>query len=595
MPRPFMWPLLSIISLAATFCHGGNPDETARVAISGRVVDKQSRGVPGAQVRGLAYTDVTEATTDDDGRFVLNVVEQRVTQLAIIADDARGDRLGIYKAPWDDPPTAKTPIEILLVACQRLPVEVTDSTGGPAEGVRVGAVISYAPLVSITTDAAGAGVLRLPTTAEIQKLYAMKRGVGFDYRVVKTPRDDAYQPEWLSELPIRFELGDSQTVQIQLVDTEENPITGTEVYLWLLTKPGEPDSFNLWYTPTEFHATTDDTGFAEFRGVPDWNVHPLVFWPNSNQYVHERIEFDPQEHPDGRLTVRLDRLVPVTGRVRFADGRPAPDINVSVAGSDSKSGSLRKDVRTDGEGNFDIRVAPDQRYMLVVQDQRWAAPAIDGLVVRSDEPVEGLEFELRPSTRVHGRVTVGPDEKPVAGQRMGLLQEGCNRNGYRRATTDAGGRYEFSVGPGKFRLSGPSQLKSETFEVVHQSELVFNFAMPRPERGPFAGRVVTGNPPRPVAGAIIDGESMVWVLGNLRLRADSQGRFAGERPLHIMVLRAMSHDGQLGGIIQIGPDQAEATIPIGPLASATARLIDARTGDPLPNTKVQWAHDIDRV
>ncbi|MFV2070025.1 MAG: carboxypeptidase-like regulatory domain-containing protein, partial [Pirellulales bacterium] len=562
---------LAIVALTAAVGQGGDLAEAACVAISGRVVDGQSRGVPGVQVRGLAYTDVTEATTDDDGRFVLNVVEQRVTQLVIIAADAQGDRLGTYMAPWKNPLTAKTPIEIPLVACRRLPVAVTDAAGKPAPGVRVGAVIFNAPLVSVITDAAGAGVLKLPAGAEIQQLYATKRGVGFDYRVVKTPRDESYQAEWFNEPPIRFQLASSQIVRIQLVDTAEHPITGTEVYLWLLNKPDEPDSFNLTFTPTEFRATTDDTGVAEFRGVPDWNVYPLIFRPTNDQYVDERIEFDPREHPDGRLTVKLDRLVPMTGRVRFADGRPAPSIKVNVAGSGYKTDGFREDATTDGRGDFHLRVAPDLLYMLVVQDDRWAAAAIDGLVVRPGVPVEGLEFELRRSARVHGRVTVGPDEKPVAGQQVALRQkgrdlhnlegaklpnpDGSNRwvqpSVYRRAITDEEGRYQFSVGPGKFTLSGPSQLKAERFEVVDQSELVFNFAAPRPEKGPFAGQVVTGDPPRPVAEAIIEGKYRAFVGRDLRLRADTQGRFAGERLLHITVLRAMSHDGRLAGIVQI--------------------------------------------
>ncbi|GAG32955.1 unnamed protein product, partial [marine sediment metagenome] len=251
------------------------------------------------------------ATTDHDGLFILNVVEERVRQLAIIADDAQGDRLGTYKVKRDDPPTAETSIKISLAPCQRLPVEVTDAAGKPAPEVQVGAIISYAPLVSVVTDGAGKAVLRLPIETEIQSLYATKPGVGFDYRVVKTLRDEAHQVKWLNNPPIRFQLAESQTVLIRLVDVDENPIIGTDVYLWLLNKPGEPASFNLSFTPTVFRATTNDTGVADFRGVPNWSVHPLTFWPTNDQYVHERIRFDPQEHPDGRLTVELDRLVPV--------------------------------------------------------------------------------------------------------------------------------------------------------------------------------------------------------------------------------------------------------------------------------------------
>ena len=186
MPRPCTWSLLTMVSLAATLCHGEPPADTDRVRISGQVIDEQSHGVAGVKIHGITYTDITEATTDDDGHFILNVIEERVRQLAIIADDAEAGRIGTYKAQGDDPPNADTSIKILLVACERLPVEVTDANGDPAPGVQVGALINYASFMSVNTDAAGKAVLRLPTDAELQSLYAVKHGVGFDYKVVKT-------------------------------------------------------------------------------------------------------------------------------------------------------------------------------------------------------------------------------------------------------------------------------------------------------------------------------------------------------------------------------------------------------------------------
>jgi hypothetical protein len=607
--------LLSIISLGAVFCHAEAPTKVARVAISGRVVDEQSRGVRDVAVRGVAYTDVTEATTSIDGRFVLNVIQERVNQLAIIAEDPQGDRLGTYKTKPDDPGNAETSIKIQLAACRRLPVQVLDAKGKPAAGVRVGALIYYAPLVSTLTDADGNGVLKLPTDAEVQTLYATKPGEGFDYRVVKTPRDEAHKAEWLSKPPVRFQLADSQTVQIRLTDANNSPIAGTEVYLWLLNKPGEPDSFNVGYTPTEFRVATNEVGVAEFRGVPNWKVHPLTFWPSNDGYVRDRIEFDPQKSPDGRLTVKLNLLVPVTGRVRFADGRPAPGIHVDVAGAGYQPDGFHEIVTTDDDGKFSVRVPPDLLYMFAIRDEQWAAPAADGLIVRPNESVGALEFELRRATRVHGQVTVGSDEKPVAGQQMMLRHDGRdlhnladvglpNPGGNNRwvqphivhwVTTDKEGRYEFFSGPGKFVLSGPSQVKAEQFEVVDESELLFNFTAPRAETGPIAGRVVTGDPPRPVAGAIIEGKYRANVgRGDMRLRADEQGRFKGERLLHATVLRAMSQNGELSGIIQIGPDEQHTTIWIGPHAAAQARLIDSETREPLGNTKVQWGRRVHR-
>ena len=113
MRRSFTWlSCFLIASLVVTLCHGEQGTGTNRIAISGQAVDEQSRGVAGVRIRGVAHTDITESTTDKDGKFVLNVLEERVRQLSIIADDTQSDRQGTYKAQWSDPPGAETTIRI---------------------------------------------------------------------------------------------------------------------------------------------------------------------------------------------------------------------------------------------------------------------------------------------------------------------------------------------------------------------------------------------------------------------------------------------------------------------------------------------------
>ncbi len=612
--RALVTLLLAIFAWCAVDCRADTPSEPERILLHGTVVDEESRTVAGASVRGHAYTDKTEATTDSLGRFELNVLKKRVGQLAALAIDAQGERIGTYRAKWSDPPATENPLTIQLSPSRRIPVEVTDAQGAPAAKVTVGAVIHFASMASAVTDGDGKCELVLPTGTELQSLYASKCGEGFDYRVVHTARDPSYEADWLGDVPVRFSLAKSQTVEIRLVDEDERPIPQTELYLWLLNKPGEPDSFNLSFTPEEFQATTDESGLATLRGVPEWNIHPLTFWPRHNQYVRERIEFDPQEHPDGRVTATLQQFVPLSGRVRFADGRAAADINVVVAGDGYRVDGFYQVVTTDHEGHFDINVTPDLLYMVAVRDQQWAAPAIDGLIVRPGTPVDGLDFELRPATRVHGRVTLGQAQKPVPGQQMDLRHSGRDLHHLdggklpnpnhsnlwvqpsmqQQATTDEEGRFEFFVGPGEYSLGGPSQAKPKKFEIINEPEFVFDFSLPRPETGPFAGLVVTGNPPQPVDGAIIVGKyrSQRYSGRDLRLKADEQGRFAGERALHTTVLRATSHDGKLSGIIEIGPEDEKATIPIGPVAAASARIVDAVTGEALADTKVWWGRRV---
>src|SRR5690606_39106054 len=111
-------------------------------------------------------------------------------------------------------------------------------------------------------------------------------------------------------------------------------------------------------------------------------------------------------------------------------------------------------------------------------------------------------------------------------------------------------------------------------------------------RGPFSGMVVTGDPARPVPNVTIDGIYRAHVGRDFRAKTDTEGRFSDERALHRVVLRAKSEDGKLAGIIEVGPDDPDVTIPIAPLGSVKGRLIDANTGAALAETKIQWGRRV---
>jgi hypothetical protein len=96
-----------------------------------------------------------------------------------------------------------------------------------------------------------------------------------------------------------------------------------------------------------------------------------------------------------------------------------------------------------------------------------------------------------------------------------------------------------------------------------------------PEKGRLVGRVVTGTPAKPVAGA------QVWGIyrhprGGLDLKAktDKDGNFTVERKLCKTVLYARSADNRLAGIVEITAGAPTVTIPIHPVGSARGRLVD---------------------
>ena len=58
------------------------------------------------------------------------------------------------------------------------------------------------------------------------------------------------------------------------------------------------------------------------------------------------------------------------------------------------------------------------------------------------------------------------------------------------SSTDAAGHYSIRVGPGTYTLMGPPRTEDEKITIKDETELVRDFRMPRPEKGPFTGRVV---------------------------------------------------------------------------------------------------------
>jgi hypothetical protein len=160
---------------------------------------------------------------------------------------------------------------------------------------------------------------------------------------------------------------------------------------------------------------------------------------------------------------------------------------------------------------------------------------------------------------------------------------------YHHATTDAQGRFVFHVGPGRYYLGGPGQVKGVSFTVTDEPQVEFNFNAPREEEGRVAGLVVTGNPPTPLADALIDGVYKAW-SGRVdpQAKTDKHGRFTMERQRHPLVLHARSGDGKLAGIIEIGADDVTAIIPVDKIATARGRLVDAGTGAPLAGRELWY-------
>ncbi len=244
---------------------------------------------------------------------------------------------------------------------------------------------------------------------------------------------------------------------------------------------------------------------------------------------------------------------------------------------------------------------------MTVADDEWAASSRIGIVVREGRPAVGIDFRLVRGTLIQGAATIGPDRRPAEGRYVTLTQSGGSipdelkgGDSYyhevrmdRNATTDASGRYRLRMGPGTYSLQIQGQTMPETIKVQEDAELIRDFRLPRPERGPISGRVVLAeDPTRGVAGAKIEGVGAEPLAGlRLNVEADAEGRFRADRELKKMVVHAESPDRKLGGIIEIGGDVAEIVIPVGRTSTASGVILD-ELGTPVARTLLNWGRRV---
>jgi beta-lactamase regulating signal transducer with metallopeptidase domain len=593
--------------------------QQAQVVLRGVVTDLEGEPAAGVSVRAIAWTSpIPPATTDARGRFQFHLLRKDLRGLMLVARSEDGSHQALHRLlAWgaggqEEPPS----VELVLRPARIIPVQVVDQRGQPVAGAAVGAAFALRRVDAGRSDEQGRTTLRVPAELNLE-VYAYKAGVGLDYVESRDPiasEEDrpAEPPDEEPDEELALTLDGAITVRVRLIDPENRPLVGVPVYPWLFKKPDKTDTFNLSGLLDEFPVETDARGIAAFDCIPANNEEPITFWTRSPDYwAPQRPIYDPTRG-EGEITVPMVRTVRVSGRVRFADGRPAPDIQVDAGGAGYQEDQFRGSAYTDAEGRFEFLVYPDQIYMFLINDSKWAAPVQELIVVRPDTPVDGIDFELRPGTRIHGRVTVGPKREPVVGQYVqldqypadfrGLLEDqrlpnptGSQKRVYpsfvRFVSTDAEGRYEFCAGPGNYNVRGPAHSGTQHFSVEDQESLTFDFQTPHGVSGPITGRVVRRDDSQPMGGAKVVGVCITTERGHadLKVTTDQQGRFREVHWLDKMFFHAESADGRLAGVAEMPAGEQEVTIPVGPLTSAQGRLIAKSDGQPLAHRRIEYA------
>ncbi|WP_198000242.1 carboxypeptidase regulatory-like domain-containing protein [Gimesia alba] len=596
---------------------------TDKVTLSGIVVDEQDKPAQGVTVfvewqypeQGRA-----ETKTDKQGRFTFSAAKKNVYRQMIQAITDTGQKLAqrrILRRNIDQD-HAQHELRLQLQPARRVELHVVDANTKPIADAKTGIMGDYKVWGTNSTDEKGQVVYHVPHDVKIQYVFALSEGHGADYKAYVLPRgqsgDKITRPPAFPDHPVQLKLEGAQPLKVQLKETDGTPIAGVKVYPWLLQKPDQTQDLNLSFFTSLVEQTTDAEGTVVFQWIPGWQKLPLTIWPRDKEHVLQRGNYDPKTG-DGTLTIKLEKLVPISGRITLPDGSPAKGISVSASGEGYQFDSFRKSAHTDEQGRYVIKAAPNQVYLVVVNNGEWASTPHTGFALWPGKPIENLDFQLRPATRIYGRVTVGSQHDPVKGQRIHVYQYGQDANNMQgvklpnpenknkwvqpiivhSTSTDEDGKFELFVGDGKFDIRGPAQIavqrtnKVQKFEIAGESEKEFNFHAVRPEKGILEGSILAGDPPQSVPDAEVTGIYRASLAGgDMKATTDKSGKFKVERELHRTVIYARSQDKKLAGVFEIGPDDKTVTVSLRPLGTASGQLVDAKTQQPMQEREISY-------
>lgn len=608
--------ILLTVSIVAFAADEPNKDPP-KVSLHGEVVDADGKPVADAHVTTLTHIPAgpSEATTDAEGKFTLAVYESQLQYLPLLVEDATGNWMALHKPDYQNPPNPGDSVKVSLEPSRMVTLKVTDANGKPSPETTVGGMAMNFIAYEAITNEQGEATLRWPVSSPPEELFACKEDVGFDYRVVSTKRDAAHVAPWFDEPVITLQLAPSQTIRLRLVDRQGDPIPGVLVYNWLLRKPGEPDSFNLSMTPGFYRTTSNDDGIVAFPGTPTWNEHPFTLWPSSPNHIRTRITYDAQQYADRPMDVVLDKYETISGQVVDGDGTPVAGISVFGYGSGGTMDRLSGSDQTDDNGKFVMKVPPNAVYALVATDKqrRLASKAVSDIVVKPNEPAEGVKIVVSPATRVYGKVITEGDNSPIQRATVWLNLKGLPTPNPRTIDiplpgdfphiqaprvvfinrTDEKGDFEFFVAPGNYSIVGPSQTNHQQFEVIDEEELKFTLMKEMPKSGPIQGSVVNAETGEPVADVVVDGVyRSERHVADFRARTDENGQFNVQRQLHPITMYVASKDESLKGIVEVTADQKSVTISIAPVASVKGRMIDRDSKEPKGETEIAWGRQV---
>jgi beta-lactamase regulating signal transducer with metallopeptidase domain len=588
------------------------------IKISGRVL------TAGGEPAGHAIVEIlrtasppiaAEVTADAQGRFetLVPIKRETLAHTRVRASSTDGSELGYYRFAWDGEAAASDSVEIGLERIKTPRIKVVDADGNPVPDANVAIQLGYPHTVSGgTTDASGTATLRIPESERIQCVVAWKDHAGLDYRLYdlsQKQRADAAAkaPEFPASGEETLKLEGVAPLKARVVSDQNQPLEGVRLYLWLLKKDSEPDQINLSYFAHDLSQDTDAMGETTFHWIPAWHQSGIQIWPDAEGFVRVRGIYQPQSDA-GLLELELPRLVPIRGQVIDASGDPVEGIAVVARGAGYTHDGGRDTTSTDKQGRYELLVPPDQVYLVVVKDAKWAAAPQTGFAVFRNQPVENKDFTLREATRVHGTLTDEVTGQPLPGERVLVYQYGQdlhsmtaielpnpeNSRRYVRpaevhqTTTDDQGRFEFSLGDGSFDIRPPRQEKVDNFEIAGELEREFQVTTQVRQEVKLVGMVTAKENGTALEDVRVTGVPRGFAGQEWQAATGADGKFHVNRYRERTFAHAVSSDRQLAAITEIEESWDSVELQLQPVGSASGRLFEPDSARPFGGQKINY-------
>lgn len=325
-------------------------------------------------------------------------------------------------------------------------------------------------------------------------------------------------------------------------------------------------------------------------------------------------ELDLKPGPDGRLprevAVELERGVRIGGIVRDAEGTPQAKAKVAIMGRRTDAAGKMISFRyeedtTDAQGRWSTQTVPEslENVSFTVTQTGFRPVRYDiggsgatNSVTRDVLLAGKAEFKFRPGLSVRG-VVVDEAGEPLAGAAVTLVPQGSGLASRTRRTTDAEGRFSFSVASlGGMSLLVESPGLASTVRAFNISENMESMKITLAPGKLFKGRIFGLPEPastdrQPLAGVAV---TVSVGQGNL-LRwtgtTDAEGRFQWEQaPTDELKVQAQA-EGYALRQFTAKAQPTESEFLLTKLFMRWARVVDAETKQPVTNFTAMAGQD----